>query len=226
LVELAAPVPDHVVTNAWPRSYEHIFRKIAPGQKLCNVRHADTSVYTWQVPEVFGETTARERAILDAIARHRRHKRYGTIPNGNPLPLAEIERLSRLEGIGPDVASLIRKGYLKAVGGKYDLKGAMFCSGLFKRPLWDRPAPTVLTNFHNPRYFLHPLRDRPFSLRECARLQSFPDEFRFVEAGGEVDLVAGYRLVGNAVPPLVSRAFAFAVAACVQAKKTFPRTAL
>ncbi|WP_082218287.1 DNA cytosine methyltransferase [Kamptonema formosum] len=80
----------------------------------------------------------------------------------------------------------------------------------FKRPRWDEPAPTVLTNFHNPRYFLHPLKDRPFSLRECARLQGFPDTFVFAGSGSKVDLVSGYRLAGNAVPPPLSRLFAAA----------------
>jgi DNA (cytosine-5)-methyltransferase 1 len=77
--------------------------------------------------------------------------------------------------------------------------------------LWDEPAPTVLTNFYNPRYFLHPLEDRPFSLRECARLQGFPDTFIFSGQGTRVDLISGYRLVGNAVPPLLSRKFAHAI---------------
>jgi DNA (cytosine-5)-methyltransferase 1 len=108
---------------------------------------------------------------------------------------------------------------LKEVDGKYDLKGAMFCSGLFKRPQWHAPAPTILTNFYNPRYFLHPLEDRPFTLRECARLQSFPDDFLFLDETGVVDLISGYRLVGNAVPPLVSRAIADAVLASLPARR-------
>jgi DNA (cytosine-5)-methyltransferase 1 len=212
LVELDPQVADHRVTNAWPKKYQAVFHAIGQGQKLCNVRHSPTSVYTWDVPEVFGTITAQERIVLETIAKHRRHKRYGDIPNGNPLPVAEIERLSGLRGIEREIGSLADKGYLKQLEGKYDLKGAMFCSGIFKRPQWDRPAPTVLTNFHNPRYFLHPLRDRPFSLRECARLQSFPDTFRFTSPRSAVDLVAGYRLVGNAVAPLLSRHLAAAVA--------------
>jgi DNA (cytosine-5)-methyltransferase 1 len=218
LVELGMGAPDHEVPDCWPAKYENIFRRIGEGQKLCNVRHAKTSVYTWQIPEVFGETTDRERLVLETISRHRRHKRYGIIPNGNPLPAAEIERLSGLTAIATDITSLLNKGYLKEIDGKYDLKGAMFCSGIFKRPRWDKPSPTVLTNFHNPRYFLHPSKDRPFSLRECARLQSFPDDFLFLDGSGAVDLISGYRLVGNAVPPLVSRAFADTVLASLPAR--------
>ena len=208
LILLRRDVPDHEVTSAWPRKYEAVFKAVAEGQKLCNVRHAATSVYTWQIPEVFGQVTPREVVVLETISRHRRHKRYGNVPNGNPLPVGEIERLSGTSPIDEEIASLLAKGYLKVVGRGYDLKGAMFCSGLFKRPKWTEPAPTVLTNFHNPRYFLHPIEDRPFSLRECARLQTFPDTFHISSPGSRVSLIDGYRLIGNAVPPLVSAQFA------------------
>jgi DNA (cytosine-5)-methyltransferase 1 len=211
LVTLSPDIPDHRIVESWPKKYERVFSAIRPGQKLCNVRHADTSVYTWEIPEVFGEVTSREVTVLETISKHRRHKRYGDVPNGNPLPPEEIERLSGLTGVGQDLRTLLDKGYVKEIGDKFDLKGAMFCSGLFKRPLWDEPSPTVLTNFHSPRYFLHPEEDRPFSLRECARLQTFPDSFLISGPGPGVDLVDGYRLIGNAVPPRMSRHLALSV---------------
>jgi DNA (cytosine-5)-methyltransferase 1 len=210
LVKLDNTIPDHKVTNTWSKEYEFIFKHIKQGQKLCNVRHAATSVYTWKIPEVFGEVTERERIILETIAKNRRHKKYGNIPNGNPISPIEIEILSQLTAIDLELESLIYKGYLKEKDGKFDLKGAMFCSGIFKRPFWNEPSPTVLTNFYNPRYFLHPLKNRPFSLRECARLQGFPDNFVFTDGKSQVDLVSGYRLVGNAVPPPISKLFAIA----------------
>jgi DNA (cytosine-5)-methyltransferase 1 len=210
-VNLAPQVPDHQITNVWPAKYEKVFSAIMPGQKLCNVRHANTSVYTWEIPEVFGEVTDREVTVLKTISRHRRHKQYGDIPNGNPLAREEIERLSGLSGIGQELLALLEKGYLKDIGQRYDLKGAMFCSGLFKRPKWDEPSPTVLTNFNNPRYFLHPEKNRPFSLRECARLQTFPDRFVVTGQRSKVGLVDGYRLIGNAVPPLMSQHLAASV---------------
>lgn len=208
---------DHEVTRKWPGKYEHVFSAIGPRQKLCNVRHADSSVYTWQIPQVFGDVSESQREILETIGRHRRHKKYGDIPNGNPLSLKVVEDLLGAKVKKADIASLLRLGYLKEIDGKYDLKGAMFCSGLFKRPSFDQPSPTVLTNFHNPRYFLHPTENRPFSLRECARLQGFPDSFVFTSAG--IDLVDGYRLVGNAVPPPLSRFIAEAAKSVLSDEK-------
>jgi len=210
-------LPDHVVTNNWPEKYLHIFEAIKPTQKLCNVRFSTSSVYTWQIPEVFGETTLKQRKILETIGKNRRKKEYGNIPNGNPLPLDEVARLMGEEVDLHDIDYLLEAGYLKKVDGKVELKGAMFCSGIFKRPAWDKPSPTILTSFHNPRYFLHPEKNRPLSLRECARLQGFPDSFTFLGAG--VTIEDGYRLVGNAVPPPVSRAFAKSVLESLTQKK-------
>jgi DNA (cytosine-5)-methyltransferase 1 len=218
LVELNQGVADHSVMTNFPPEYPDIIRRIGPGQKLCNVRHAPSSVYTWNIPEAFGEVSDRQRLILETIARNRRHKVYGTIPNGNPIAVSEIERLSGLRAIEGDVAALLALGYLKLMSDKYDLKGAMFNSGMFKRPRWEEPSPTVLTNFHSPRYFIHPLADRPFSLRECARIQGFPDSFHFTS--DRVTLLDGYRLVGNAVPVGLARHLSRAVLTALQRSRT------
>lgn len=54
------------------------------------------------------------------------------------------------------------------------------------------------------------MRERRLTVRECARIQTFPDDFEFVRnasaLGGEFKLSGtdGYKLVGNAVPPLLA----------------------
>ena len=225
LAEADNRVPDHVTTERWPSKYQSIIKAIGPGQKLCNVRHASTSVYTWEIPEAFGPTSERQRIILDTISKNRRHKKYGDIPNGNPLPVAVIAGLSGLpeDEVIRDCLVLEDAGYLKQKLDGYDLKGAMFCSGLFKRPRWDEPSPTVLTNFHNPRYFIHPEFDRPFTLRECARIQSFPDSFQFLAS--KIPITAGYRLVGNAVPPRLAEAIARSVKDLLKSNLSHRKTA-
>jgi DNA (cytosine-5)-methyltransferase 1 len=72
---------------------------------------------------------------------------------------------------------------------------------LFGRLWWDRPAFTIRTEFFKPEKgrYLHPVQDRPLTHREAARLQSFPDSFRFT--GTKIEIA---RQIGNAVPPLLA----------------------
>jgi DNA (cytosine-5)-methyltransferase 1 len=46
----------------------------------------------------------------------------------------------------------------------------------------------------------HPVENRRYSVRECARIQSFPDDYIF-EA---IPLQARYKVIGNAVPPVLA----------------------
>ena len=202
ILEISESIPDHQFITP-SKEQKIIIERIGVGQKLCNVRFASTSVYTWQIPEVFGAVTKREILLLEIIGKNRRKKKYGDIPNGNPLSIATVNELSGEDFQQQEFNDLESKGYLKEKDGKYDLKGAMFCSGLFKRPEWNEPSPTIITVFHSPRYFIHPIKPRPFTIREVARLQSFPDNFQFLSAG--IDKQDAYRLIGNAVPPLLAK---------------------
>jgi DNA (cytosine-5)-methyltransferase 1 len=87
-------------------------------------------------------------------------------------------------------------------------------SDVLGRLVWDRPATTVRTAFFRPEKgrFLHPVADRPITVREAARLQSFPDAFDFPES---ISLESVGRQVGNAVPALVARAIGKSIARLV-----------
>ncbi|OVA18480.1 Chromo domain/shadow [Macleaya cordata] len=77
----------------------------------------------------------------------------------------------------------------------------------FARLWWDETVPTVITVPEcHALAVLHPEQDRIITVRECARLQGFPDYYRF---HGTVK--KKYRQIGNAVAVSVSRALGYAL---------------
>lgn len=74
-------------------------------------------------------------------------------------------------------------------------------SGSYGRMCWDEPSNTITTRFDTPAggRFIHPIEHRTLSPREAARLQSFPDFYKFY---GDKRSIS--RQIGNAVPPKVS----------------------
>lgn len=167
-----------------------IAEKIKPDQKLSNVRSGPRSIHTWEIPEVFGPTTQREREALEAILRFRRQIRVRDHGDADPVPTEFLNKT-----LGSDVIqSLEKKGYLRRIAHTHDLIGAF--NGKYRRLSWDKPSYTVDTRFGDPKYFLHPSEHRGFTVREAARIQGFPDTFTFHGTRAEQ-----YRMVGNAVPP-------------------------
>jgi DNA-cytosine methyltransferase len=81
-------------------------------------------------------------------------------------------------------------------------------SNIYRRLLWDEPSITI--GHYRKSMLVHPLQHRGLSLREAARLQSFPDWFRFAGSpiGDPGGLVHKQQQLANAVCPLVTRAIA------------------
>lgn len=77
----------------------------------------------------------------------------------------------------------------------------------------DKPAGTVLVGSRSGggRPHIHPDQPRHITVREAARLQSFPDWYIFQEAE-----TWQYRAVGNAVPPLLAKAICLEIASTLQ----------
>jgi DNA (cytosine-5)-methyltransferase 1 len=79
----------------------------------------------------------------------------------------------------------------------------------YARLRWSEPARTITKFCYHvgSGMFAHPVEDRALTMREAARLQTFPDSFRFVSDNIR-DLSA---MIGSAVPPLLARRIAWSV---------------
>ena len=86
-------------------------------------------------------------------------------------------------------------------------------SGTWTRMRKDEISATITTRFDTPSSgkFTHPFLDRAITVREAARIQSFPDSFRFVGNKG-----SQMKQVGNAVPPLLAGAIAQVIMTDIQ----------
>jgi DNA (cytosine-5)-methyltransferase 1 len=127
--------------------------------------------------------------------------RYRAVPvGGNRF---DMERALDEQGLG----HLVPPCWRKHRKGSYDVFGRLWA---------DRPATTIRTEFHKPEKgrYIHPTEDRAITVREAARLMSFPDDFVLLD---DQPMTAVARQVGNAVPPLMAQRLAEAIAIALDA---------
>ena len=103
----------------------------------------------------------------------------------------EIFKLVPPGGYWRDIPENIAKEYMKSC---WFMEGGR--TGILRRMSMDEPSLTVLTSPSQKQTDrCHPTEPRPFTVRENARCQSFPDDWEFEGTMGDQ-----YRQVGNAVP--------------------------
>ena len=94
-------------------------------------------------------------------------------------------------GYWRDLPENLQREYL---GGSFHLSGGK--TGMARRLSWDEPSLTLTCSpAQKQTERCHPAETRPLTLREYARIQSFPDDWSFSGS-----LAAGYKQIGNAVP--------------------------
>lgn len=82
----------------------------------------------------------------------------------------------------------------QAMGGAYESGGGKV--GFYRRLSFNQPSPTLVTSpVQKATMMCHPTQNRPLSVQEYARIQQFPDEWKFIGT-----TAAKYRQIGNAVP--------------------------
>lgn len=78
-------------------------------------------------------------------------------------------------------------------------------TAVYGRMYGDRPAPTITTGFGTPGQgrFIHPTEERLITPHEAARIQGFPDSFRFFRQGEVPTRKDLSKWIGDAVPPIL-----------------------
>lgn len=131
-------------------------------------------------------------------------------------PVLSDLQLERVRGLSPGQTmkdlpehlqheSFRRRAFRRVMDGTPVERRGGAPSGL-KRFFVDEPGLTITSAA--TREFVHPTEDRLLTLRECARLQTFPDSFVF--AGSAASRI---QQIGNAIPPLLARKVAEHIAA-------------
>jgi DNA (cytosine-5)-methyltransferase 1 len=187
----------------------------------------DSSYYVLPVKVLraveFGIPQTRERVIFIGIDKTqlrsnvRRHlEKYGELPPELDLYPTESHGTSQIPVVTsgealvdlgePELSedlshrSYSRAKYMGKMQGQSEVRD-------------DKPGPTIRAEHHGNIEFRRLSRqnggtssiksERRLSVRECARIQTFPDDFRFV-IPGKLSASDGYRAIGNAVPPLLA----------------------
>lgn len=142
-----------------------------------------------------------EKTVLDCIEKKYKHIYNGEVLNHTTFKLSDLD----LEMIRPvpqggswkdipaeTVQKSKRLSRITKTGGRTTLYG---------RIDYSKPSYTITTYFNRPGNgtYVHPIHQRVLSVREAARLQSFPDDYVFY--GNKSDML---KQVGNAVPVLLA----------------------
>lgn len=141
------------------------------------------------------ELKAGEQSIQDEMHKSASHRK-STIEVIKAVPK---NGGNRPQGVGPKC-----------------LQGFKGFADVYGRLRWEKPSITITHYARNPASgrFVHPDQDRGLTMREAARLQSFPDGFEF--KGGFDDV---FRQIGEAVPPRLSVAIASTVLSALRNEK-------
>lgn len=121
-------------------------------------------------------------------------------PGAHSVYTPEVEKFFRAVPEGKNWRSLPKHLQRLAMGPSFDAGGGK--TGFFRRLSWDRPSPTITGRANRKASALcHPVKHRPLSVIECARLQGFPDDWILTGS-----MASQYLQVGNAVPVALGRA--------------------
>lgn len=157
---------------------------------------------TFRFPKPSGRTITLRDALKD-------------VPNSGGTTYSKSrEEIMKLIPSGGSWINLPKELQLKYMGNSFYSGGGK--RGAARRLSWDEPAPTLTTSpSQKLTEFCHPDYTRPLTVREYARVQTFPDDWQFAGGTG-----AQYKQIGNAAPVNLARALGRALIRALETKET------
>lgn len=155
---------------------------------------------TYQYPKPFKKVYN----LVDALKKGELFKTDVPHSSGAKYPKSKIEVLDLVppKGYWRDLPLEIQKSFM---GGSFYLGGGK--TGIARRIGWDEPCLTLTCSpAQKQTERCHPDETRPFTVREYARIQTFPDDWEFVGS-----LAQQYKQIGNAVPVNLGREVGYSI---------------
>ena len=142
--------------------------------------------------------------LKDALKKGELYKCDVPKSEGAKYPEHKKEILDRIppKGYWRDLPEDLQKSYM---GASYYLGGGK--TGMARRIGWDEPSLTLTCSpAQKQTERCHPDETRPFTVREYARIQTFPDDWKFVGS-----IAQQYKQIGNAVPVNLGKELGYSV---------------
>ncbi len=142
--------------------------------------------------------------VRDALKRGDLYDSDVPVSPGQAYPKSKADVLALVPpgGYWRDLPVAVQKRYMKA---SFYLGGGK--TGMARRLDWDEPSLTLTcAPAQNQTERCHPDETRPLTVREYARIQTFPDDWQFAGPPS-----AQYKQIGNAVPVNLARAISSSV---------------
>ncbi|MCD7800594.1 MAG: DNA cytosine methyltransferase [Ruminococcus sp.] len=166
------------VLNAWNYGVAQKRERLI----IIGIRNDLASKYTYQYPMPYSYKPVLKDVLNNVppseCAEYSKRKKevFALVPPG---------------GYWKDIDPNIAKQYMKSC---WNMEGGR--TGILRRLSYDEPSLTILTTPQMKQTErCHPSEVRPFSVRESARIQSFPDDWKFCGS-----MISKYKQIGNAVP--------------------------
>ncbi|OGH12115.1 MAG: DNA (cytosine-5-)-methyltransferase, partial [Candidatus Levybacteria bacterium RIFCSPHIGHO2_01_FULL_40_10] len=169
------------------------------GVRLIDYRNGK-SIHSWELG-LRGYCTNDEIELLNVLIKNRRKKIFGTHQDGKRLSIEQMKTFYKKDNLEKVITSLVEKGYLKGVDGKYNPVAGNMSFEVFKFLDPDSISITLVSSDAHKLGVVVNNIPRRITPREAARIQGYPDTFKIHPNDSEA-----YRQFGNAVAVPVIKA--------------------